>query len=78
MELHELTPEQAHALAERVAPALGFLVRLTNRMQQRGWRADDPAYVAAWRARDALHELSVRLHYARQQDGSSKGGGLPR
>ena len=66
MELSDLTPQQAHALAERLMPVLGYLTRLTNRMQQRGWRADDPAYLAAWRSRDALHELTVRLHYAKQ------------
>ena len=73
MELSDLTPQQAHALAERLMPALGYLTRLTNRMQQRGWRADDPAYLAAWRSRDALHELTVRLHYVKQGNpGTSK------
>jgi hypothetical protein len=73
VELSELTPEQAHALAERLAPTLGYLTRLTNRMQQRGWRADDPTYVAAWAARDALHELTVRLRYqARGNPGISR------
>ena len=69
MELSDLSPEQARELAERLSPMLGYLTRLTNRMQQRGWRADDPAYRAAWAARDALHELTVRLHY--------RGRGLP-
>jgi hypothetical protein len=49
VELSNLTPQQAQALAARLAPSLGYLVRLTNRMQQAGWRADDPAYVVAWR-----------------------------
>ena len=63
MDLSDLTPQQAQELAERLRPTLGYLVRLTNRMQQRGWAANDPAYAAAWAARDAMHELCVRLHY---------------
>ena len=42
---------------------LGYLTRLTDRIQKRGWKASDPAYVAAWKARDGLHELVVRLRY---------------
>ena len=79
MELSDLTPRQAHELSARLVPALGYLVRLTNRMQQRGWSACDPAYVAAWKARDALHELTVRLHYQRQGNpGASRGREPPR
>lgn len=63
MHLSDLTPQQAEQLAERLRPTMGYLVRLTNRMQQRAWSATDPAYLAAWAARDALHELCVRLHY---------------
>ena len=78
MELSDLTPQQAQALAARLAPSLGYLVRLTNRMQQTGWRADDPAYVAAWKTRDTLHELCVRLHYRGRDDGYAKSDSLPR
>ena len=63
MDTSDLTPQQAAALAEKLAPMLGYLVRLTNRMQRRGWNADDASYRAAWRARDELHELCVRLRY---------------
>jgi hypothetical protein len=66
VDLSYFTPKQAQELSARLVPALGYLTRLTNRMQQRGWKSDDPAYVAAWQARDALHELTVRLHYQRQ------------
>jgi hypothetical protein len=63
LDLSDLTPAEANALAQRLAPMLGYVVRLTNRMQKRGWRAHDPAYVAAWEARDAMHELLVRVRY---------------
>jgi hypothetical protein len=78
VELSELTREQAKALSERLVPTLGYLTRLTNRMQQRGWKADDPAYLAAWKAREALHELTVRLHYQSRGDGYGKRGSLPK
>ena len=77
MDLFDLTPEQARALAQRLGRQLGYLTRLTNRMQQRGWRADDPAYRAAWAARDSLHELCVRLHYQSRGDGCGRRGSLP-
>ena len=32
-------------------------------MQKRGWRANDRVYREAWAARDALHELTVRVRY---------------
>ena len=64
VDLTDLTPGQAAELADRLRPMLGYLTRLTNRMQQRGWDANDAAYRAAWRARDELHELCVRLRYA--------------
>jgi hypothetical protein len=64
VDLADLTPKQAADLADRLGPMLGYLTRLTNRMQQRGWDANDTAYLAAWRARDELHELCVRLRYA--------------
>jgi hypothetical protein len=45
--LADLTPKQAKDRAERLAPMLGYAVRLTDRMQKRGWRVNDPAYRAA-------------------------------
>ena len=64
MDLSEVTPEQAKALDARLRPALGYLVRLTNRMQQRGWRASDPAYQAAWAARQlAALARDLRSHF---------------
>jgi hypothetical protein len=76
----DVTPQQAKALDRRLRPLLGYLVRLTNRMQQRGWRATDPAYQAAWAARHALHELCVRLHAAMRPppDGPAPGKGAER
>ena len=63
VDMNHLSPRQAAALAEKLAPMLGYLVRLTDRMQKRGWDPDDFAYRSAWRARDELHGLCVRLRY---------------
>jgi hypothetical protein len=69
-----LTPAQADALAERVGPMLGYLTRLRDRLQQRGWPGSDPLYVEVNAAHDALHRLSctvrelARLHRAASAD----------
>lgn len=75
MDLSDLTPAEANALAQRLATMLGYLVRLTDRMQKRGWRAQDPAYVKAWAARHALHELTVRVRYQACRNPGGRGGG---
>jgi len=36
VDLSDVTPAEANALAERLAPILGYMVRLTERMQKRG------------------------------------------
>ena len=63
MDLSDLTREQAEAINRRLGPTLGYLTRLTDRMQKRAWTFSDPTYVAARKAHDALHEMCVRLHY---------------
>ena len=74
MDTSRLTPEQAAALAAKLAPMLGYLVRLTDRMQKRGWRSDDEAYRPAWRARNEMHELCVRLRYQACGNPGNRGG----
>ena len=64
MDLSSLSPDQARDLDDRVGPMLGYLTRLTDRMQKRAWYAHDPVYVAAWEAQDTVHELHVRLRRA--------------
>lgn len=77
MDLSDLTPEQAARIGERIVPMLRYLSRLTDRMQQRGWSGNDPLYVRAWEARDALHELRVRLHYHSLGPGTAGNAGQP-
>jgi hypothetical protein len=47
MDLSDLTLQQADTLARRLQPMLGCVVRLSDRMQKRGWKAHDRAYRAA-------------------------------
>jgi hypothetical protein len=35
-----LTPQQAQDVSAHPVPTLGYLTRLTDRMQRRGWKAD--------------------------------------
>ena len=64
MDSSKLTEEQGRRLAGTLAPMVGYLHRLAHRMQQMGWRPDDPIYQAAWEAYHAAHALHVQAHYA--------------
>jgi hypothetical protein len=67
----KLTTEQAKRIVDAIGPALGYCYRLACRMQRMGWRPDDPMYVAAWKAYDALHTLHMHAHYASCQPGTA-------
>jgi hypothetical protein len=58
-----LTREQAAAVAKSVGLMLGYLVRLRERMGKVGFLPGDPLYQLVRKAEDALHRLSVELHY---------------
>jgi hypothetical protein len=68
-----VTAEQAAELAQRIAPMTGYLTRLFDRMQKRGWPGSDPLYGDVRAAQDALHRLHVtlreleRLHHSASQ-----------
>ena len=71
MDASKLTPEQGRRLAETVGPMLGYLYRLAHWMQRVGWKPDDPLYVAAWQAHDAMHRLHVLARYASCKPGTA-------
>ena len=71
MDASKLTPDQGLKLADRVGPMLGYVYRLACRMQQMGWKPDDPLYVAAWESYYALHALHVHARYASCKPGSA-------
>jgi hypothetical protein len=57
----QLTAEQAADLAAHVAPITGYLTRLYDRMQKRGWIRGDPLYEDVRAAQNALHRLHVTV-----------------
>ena len=71
MDSSKLTPDQGVRLADTVGPMLGYVYRLACRMQQMGWRSDDPMYVAAWDSYHALHALHVHARYASCKPGTA-------
>jgi hypothetical protein len=58
-----LTREQAAAVSKSIGPMLGYLVRLRQRMDKAGFLLTDPLYQCVRKAEDAIHHLSVELHY---------------
>ena len=63
MNSSSITREQAEKLSAAIREHLGYLVRLRTRMELRGFPSDDPLYLLVCRAFDAVHRLSVELHY---------------
>lgn len=61
MDSTRVTERQASELAARVGQACGFLTRLRDRMQQRGWVGSDVLYEDVKRAQDAVHRLHLTL-----------------
>jgi hypothetical protein len=57
----QLTADQATDLADRIGRMAGYLKRLADRMQQRGWVGGDPLYEDMKAAENAMHRLHVTL-----------------
>ena len=64
---------KAKKIAESLQPSLGYLFRLHQRMEKRGFLPSDPYYQLVCRAYDAMHVLCVQTHYL-----SCNGVGRPR
>lgn len=63
MRCDDQTREQGRALKNKLRPMLRYLARLKRRMTYRGFPPDDPLLIAVGRAENAMHELSVDVHY---------------
>jgi len=62
--MDRLTPDQARKIHDAIGPTLGYLARLLKRMDQTNLRLRDPnLYRLVRAAEDALHSLTVELHY---------------
>jgi hypothetical protein len=59
-----LTTDQAATIGKALGPALGYLARLVERMDRTNLRMRDPKlYRLVRAAEDAMHALTVELHY---------------
>ena len=63
MRCTDLTREQGRALKNKLQPMLRYLARLKRRMTYRGFPPHDPLLAAVVNAENALHALSIELHY---------------
>jgi hypothetical protein len=62
--MDRLTPDQARKIHDALAPTLGYLWGLVDRMCETDLRLHDPElYRVVTAARDAMHALTVELHY---------------
>jgi hypothetical protein len=59
----DVTREQAEVLKRNLRPMLAYLGRLKSRMTRRRFQPSDPLVVAVCRAEDAMHALTVHVHY---------------
>jgi hypothetical protein len=59
----DISPEQAKVLLKSIGPTLGYLHRLRTRMEKRCFPPHDRTYEIVCKAYDAMHHLSVHLHY---------------
>jgi hypothetical protein len=66
---NDLTVDQAARLSEHLGAHLGYLVRLTDRLDHLRFRPDDPLYRKAWDARHAVQALFMEAHYASCKSG---------
>jgi hypothetical protein len=63
MDSDDLTPEQAGTLYRGLVGGMTYLLRLRTRMEKTGFKPDDPVYRLVCQAYDAMHRLSIDLHY---------------
>ena len=59
----QLCPAHARIVGAAVTPMLRYLGKLRTRMYEVGFRPTDPLMGVVEKAYDALHHLSVLLHY---------------
>jgi hypothetical protein len=75
MQCEDLTREQARALKNKLQPMLGYLGRLKERMRRKGFVESDRLLTAVCRAEDAMHALSVEVHYLSCGDSVGRSSG---
>jgi hypothetical protein len=54
---------QAKRISNALTPGFGYLVRLRARMEKVGFPSNDPLFRLVLNAEDAMHRLTVAMHY---------------
>ena len=62
MKESDLTPDQAHAIHQRLRPMVAYLLLLEERMEQRDFPRDDKLYQLVKRRTMRLHEVFLETH----------------
>ena len=73
MNSDELTAEQAKVIGTALFPGHNYIARLIKAMEKAGFPHDDPLYLKVEKVRDAMHDLSVFVHYASCGNGNGIG-----
>lgn len=73
MHSNELTHEQAARIRAALAPSVRYLGKLKDRMDQVGFLPHDPLYELVKDAYNAVHHLSMDLHYRSCKSGVYRG-----
>lgn len=63
MDSRTIKPEHARQIADKVGEMLGYLSRLSARMDKTGWPPDDKLRQLVSRAWEAVHALRIETHY---------------
>ena len=63
MDRETIKKSQAKIISSALFPGMNYLYRLRERMQKVGFPHDDKLYLLVSNAYDAMHRLSVEVHY---------------
>ena len=64
--------EDAQKINDKLSPAMGYIAKLYERMDQVGCPSDDPFRLALTRAYDAMRHLTSELHYMSCKQGAGR------
>ena len=63
MNQRDVMPEHATMIGKALFPNLNYLLRLKTHMEKAGFPPNDPLFALVNQAYDAVHHLSVDVHY---------------
>jgi hypothetical protein len=59
----DLSADQCRVLSDKIAPMLGYLGRLRQRMLNAGFLPNDPLLLLVCDAQGSMHKLRIDVHY---------------